>query len=121
MKRRLRKKRHHGEFQELGFAVRIEVHVDDTAELDALLDRWILQAVEGNGLACGGGGAAPRWEFVVSKMRGSATEDDRTRVAAWLRTADKVAGFTVGPLMDLWHGPLCRALPRAELNGGRTE
>jgi hypothetical protein len=49
MRRRLRKKKHLGEFIELGFLVRVElVPAVDHPGFDALLDRWI-DAVEARG------------------------------------------------------------------------
>jgi uncharacterized protein YggL (DUF469 family) len=70
MKKRLRKKKHLGEFREFGFAVR-----------DNKLDG-----------------------FVTRAGRGSATEEDRAAMAAFLDGATEIARRDVGALRDAWHG-----------------
>ena len=67
MNRRLRKKKRVGEFQELGFEVsyRIAPQVPEDAR-NELLWRFIIEAVEANGLAVGGGGGEDHNSFVVS-------------------------------------------------------
>jgi uncharacterized protein YggL (DUF469 family) len=53
-KRRLRKKLHVGEFQELGFEVRFSWQSDAEHDFDEKLDEWI-DFVESQGWAFGGG------------------------------------------------------------------
>ena len=105
MKKRLRKKKHLGEFQELGFRVRFRFPADlPTAECNRLLEEWVTQAVEGNGLLLGGGGGADVWEgFVTKEGRGSATEEHRLLVTSWLGAHPLVLEYTVSPLVDAWH------------------
>jgi uncharacterized protein YggL (DUF469 family) len=58
MKRRLRKKKHLGEFQELGFELHIYLSPSVTTdEVDALWDR-LIELIESRRLGFGGGGAA---------------------------------------------------------------
>jgi uncharacterized protein YggL (DUF469 family) len=56
VKKRLRKKIHLVEFTEFGidfdFAVSVDISEED---FDSLIDRFISDFVEGNGLYCGGG------------------------------------------------------------------
>jgi uncharacterized protein YggL (DUF469 family) len=83
MRRRLRKKKHLGEFQELGFAVRAGLRAGlSGSDLEAFFDRWI-DAVEARQLAFGGGGGYDnKFEgFITLAGRGSATDDDR--LASW--------------------------------------
>ena len=98
--RRLRKKLRIGEFQELGFRVLFEFR-PPFAENQNLefWDAFILQAIEGNGLAYGGGTDG----FVSSWRRGSATETHREAVRSWLGSRAEVASVKVGPLIDAWH------------------
>lgn len=106
MKRRLRKKKHLGEFQEMGFAVRYRVasHVPEL-EREELLWKFITEAVEPNGLAAGGGGREEHSFFVVSaKNRASATEDQRLAIRRWLAACPDIAESEVGPLRDAWYG-----------------
>lgn len=54
MKKRLRKKLRLAEFSELGFAVSFQLTLGLTAqEGDRLLDAFIREAIEANGLLCG--------------------------------------------------------------------
>ena len=107
MRRRLRKKKRLGEFQELGFEINFHFpHGLATEEQDELLDEWIIQAIERNDLAFGGGfgNGVCNGFITVAKSRGSATEQHRHAVEAWLKTNPKVLSFTMGSLVDAWHG-----------------
>jgi hypothetical protein len=105
MKKRLRKKLHKGEFQELGFEVRFRTtdSISDN-DFDSLVDAFIDQAIEGNGLMCGGGGKKPEWSvFVTLDRRGSAMEGHRQAVQKWLTARSEVKEVEVGPLVDAWY------------------
>jgi uncharacterized protein YggL (DUF469 family) len=107
MNKRLRKKKRIGEFQELGFEVSFDVSPKITiAQRNALLDAFITDAIEANGLLFGGGGADKNWEgFVtVDKRRGSATEVHRQSVRAWLEDQKAISNIKIGELRDAWHG-----------------
>jgi uncharacterized protein YggL (DUF469 family) len=87
VKRRLRKKRI-GEFQELGFEVLADLRDGlSPNECDAFLDRSI-GAVEGRQLSFGGGGAHAGTfaGFVARAGRGSASEQYRAMLAAFLES-----------------------------------
>ena len=104
MRKRLRKKLRLGEFQEMGFPVRFRIEGDLTrAGQDAFFDSFISEAIEGNGLMCGGACGATWDVFVTRHGRGSATEDDRRNVQRWLTTQPRVRDINVGTLMDAWH------------------
>lgn len=106
MKRRLRKKRHLGEFQEFGFEVsyRVAPHVPE-AEREEVLWKFITEAVEPNGLAAGGGGGEDHSFFVVTaKNRASATDAQRLALREWLTKCPEVVDPEVGPLRDAWYG-----------------
>lgn len=104
MKKRVRKKLRRGEFQELGFEVRFRAVEDISDEaFDAVVDAFIRQAIEANGLLCGGGGKRPEWEvFVTLDRRGSTTEAHRQAVQRWLATHPEVATTQIGPFVDAW-------------------
>ena len=107
MRKRLRKKRHLGEFREFGFQVRIVWldHLTEEQEWDAIFS-FTLEAVEGNGLYAGGGGRRGHWRvFATSAKRPGATEEQRRAVERWLSQCPAVKEFTVGPLVDAWYGP----------------
>jgi len=106
MKRRLRKKKHVGEFQEFGFHVGFEFEADLTDDQrNALLERFLREAIEANGLQFGGGGIGNAWTgFTALNGRGSATEHHRQAVEAWMRKQDPIRSSYVGPLIDAWYG-----------------
>jgi uncharacterized protein YggL (DUF469 family) len=57
MKKRIRKKHHLGEFQELGFEISFDLGVsDDQAEEEDAFFQFLEHAIEANGLYFGGGG-----------------------------------------------------------------
>lgn len=99
--RRLRKKLHLDEFQQLGFEVSITLKpnlgIDD---LDRFLDEFILDAIEENDLAFGGG---TDYGFITTWKRGSASEAHRTIVENWLNQRQEVVSVTLGPLVDAWY------------------
>ena len=106
MRKRLRKKLRRGEFTQLGFNVRYSVQPGvATRVLDDLLDSFILQAVEGNDLSCGGGGGPAEWDFFVcGEGRRSAIDADRQRVQDWLKHQPQITSIQVGVLQDAWNG-----------------
>ena len=106
MKRRLRKKKRVGEFQEFGFEVSFDTPLNLTVhEHNTILGEFITQAIEANGLQFGGGGDT-RWKGFVTlnKPRGSVTEHHRKLVHNWLDRNPKISNFSVGALRDAWHG-----------------
>jgi uncharacterized protein YggL (DUF469 family) len=63
MRRRLRKKRHLGEFREWGLTIAIQrTHPDG---FDDFLDDFIAQAIAAHGFACRGGGHGDRLTGVI--------------------------------------------------------
>ncbi len=105
MRRRLRKKLRRGEFTQLGFTVKYRPKQGlATAASEALLDRFICQAIEASDLHCGGGGGPEAWEFFVcANGRRSATDADRQGVQDWLKSQADVTDVFVAPLQDAWH------------------
>jgi uncharacterized protein YggL (DUF469 family) len=105
VRKRLRKKLHVGEFQELGCEVHFQV-VDNLSHdaFDAVVDAFISQAIEAHGLMCGGGGKNPDWNvFVTRGRRGSVTEEHRQAIERWLATRPEINAVHIGPLVDAWY------------------
>jgi uncharacterized protein YggL (DUF469 family) len=107
MRKRLRKKRRVGEFQENAFGVRFSLRDGLTPDAnDEFLGRFLEGAIEANGLSCGGGGQGPAWEFIVQlARRGSPSDAQRVAVGAWLGQQPEVRAYVVGEFFDGWHGP----------------
>ena len=103
MGKRLRKKLHRDEFQELGFGIAWHLTHPARAQNDELFFDALLETIRENGLTFGGGGSLTQGSgFVCKAGRGSPSEEGRSRIAAWFRELAAVPA-TVGPLEDAWH------------------
>ena len=83
MKKRLRKKKRVGEFQEFGFEAGFRFSNGlDTKTRNNLIDRFIEKAIEDNGLQFGGDGGGSEWNGFVTlaKARGSTSNHLREAV-----------------------------------------
>lgn len=99
--RRLRKKLCVDEFQELGFELNLSFKKDlDDKAIDAFLDDFLREAMEGNGLGYVGG---DEFGLVCLDNRGSVSEEQRSAVEAWLKGRSEVTTAELSPLMDVWH------------------
>jgi uncharacterized protein YggL (DUF469 family) len=95
--RRLRKKLHIGEFQELGFL--FEAELTKGSDDEALVDAFLTEALAPRNLSFGGwatGGA-------VTKIGGqSVAEEERSAVLAWLAARPEVSTLSATSLIDMW-------------------
>jgi len=99
MRRRLRKKKHLGEFREFGFQVKAELSSE--ADHEAFLDR-LIDAVEARQLGFGGGGKEDFQGFVTRLGRGSASDADREVLGRFLAGDPAVLHHEIGPRIDAW-------------------
>jgi uncharacterized protein YggL (DUF469 family) len=84
---------------EHGFAVSFRLSGPLPEEAEGEFWRaFIEELIEPRGLAFGGGETAG----YVTRFRGSATEEDREAVRAWLGQRTGVERVTIGPLEDAW-------------------
>jgi uncharacterized protein YggL (DUF469 family) len=101
MKKRLRKKKHHGEFTEWGRQLVITRNRKDG--FDEFLDAFIEEAIESNGCYCGGGGKEDKLDIVVDLGRRSDDPDARMmKITAWLDARSDVQSRRMGEEYDLW-------------------
>ncbi|MGM3173871.1 YggL family protein [Dickeya lacustris] len=100
--RRLRKKLHIDEFQEFGFAVSWRFAPQtNVADIDRLLDVFVDEVIEPNGLAFEGSGYL-QWQGLVCLQKlGNCTEAHRELVKNWLQ-AHQLTDVTVSDLFDIW-------------------
>ena len=99
--KRLRKKLRIEEFKEYGFAV--SFRLSDSLSPKARDDFWTLfigELIEKRGLAFSGNEEG----YITKFGRGSATEEDRKAVSAWLTERFDISRVTIGPLEDAWYG-----------------
>ena len=102
MKKRLRKKKHLGEFTEWGRQLVIMRNRKDG--FDEFLDAFIEDAIELNRCYCGGGGKENKLDVVVELGRRSDEPDARLkRITAWLDSRSDVESWRVGEEFDIWH------------------
>jgi len=103
MKKRLRKKKHRGEFTEFGRQLVIQRNGEDG--IDEFLDAFLEEAVEANSCGCGGSVLGDRIDFVVEL--GCRAEDPAakfTKISAWLDARSDVTSWKAGEEFDIWHG-----------------
>lgn len=103
MKKRLRKKKHFGEYTEWGRQLIVTLKRKD--ELDMFLDAFIHEAVEANGCFCGGGGKEDKLDLIIELgCRSDDPESRLKRIAAWLDERTDVQSWKAGEEFDIWHG-----------------
>lgn len=103
MKKRLRKKKHYGEFTEWGR--QLVVTRNRKEDFDDFLDAFIEEAIEANGCYCGGGGKDEKLDVVVELGRRSDDPDARLkRIIAWIDARPDVKGWMTSEEFDIWHG-----------------
>lgn len=102
MKKRLRKKKHRGEFAEWGR--QIVIMRKQKVGFDEFLDAFIEEAIELNGYYCGDSDGN-KLDVIVELGRRSVDPVDRLkRITAWLDARPDVQNWRVGEEFDLWHG-----------------
>ncbi|MBG0751642.1 MULTISPECIES: YggL family protein [Pectobacterium] len=100
--RRLRKKLHIDEFQELGFSVSFRFPEGTSVEdIDQLMDKFVDEVIEPQGLAFEGSGYL-HWEGLICLQKlGHCTEEHRQLVSRWLEE-QKLTAVKVSDLFDIW-------------------
>lgn len=107
MRKRLRKKKHLGEFREYGvyFAIRFD---KTSRNMDAFLDAFVLEAIEANSCYCGVGGKTDGDLITGFIELGRDTDNFMGRLAAikaWVSAQSDILAYVFSPLTDAWHGP----------------
>ncbi|ATG04122.1 MULTISPECIES: YggL family protein [Lelliottia] len=100
--RRLRKKMHIEEFQEVGFSVAWRFPEGTSVEtIDKEVDAFIDEVIEPNKLAFDGSGYLS-WEGLICKQEiGKCTEEQQALVRKWLEDR-KFEEVRVSELFDIW-------------------
>jgi uncharacterized protein YggL (DUF469 family) len=92
-------------FVQLGFPVRIGfVAGTDRVGAGEMLDAFHFEALEPVSLVCAGALHGEGFQGFVTRWKGSATEQDRRAISAWLASRSEVADRFVGKLMGAWYG-----------------
>jgi uncharacterized protein YggL (DUF469 family) len=106
MKKRLRKKKHRGEFAEWGR--QLIIRRDGEEGVDEFLDAFLDEAIEANDCYCGGSVLGDQLDFVVEL--GLRSEDPAAKfekITAWLDARSDVKSWKAGEEFDIWHGGYC--------------
>ena len=104
MRKRLRKKKHVGEYTEWGRQFVITRNRRDG--FDEFLDTFIEEAIEAKGCCCGGGGGKEdRLDVVVELGRNLIDTDlKKNHITKWLESRSDVKGWRIGEMFDIWNG-----------------
>ena len=116
MRKRLRKKKHIGEFAEWG--VQLVVIRSRKDGFDDFFDAFVEEAVESNGCICGGGGKEDILDVVVEL--GSLSDDvdgKMMKVIEWLNAREDVLSWRGGLKFDVWHS----GCPQCHTRSGSTK
>lgn len=101
---RQRKKLHVGEFQEFGFEYQAELTQELSSDQEAqLIHTFLEELIEVRDLALSG------WlttGFVCKFGPGSATDEDRAALKAWMTARPEFKNVQVGALKDAWYSPM---------------
>jgi uncharacterized protein YggL (DUF469 family) len=104
MRKRLRKKRRFGEFQELEFPIAFRLKSSLRAvQVDEFI-RELVAAAERRELVFLGSGDVEWYGAVTRSGRGSPTEEDQQFLHDLLAADARVEAVNVGPLRDAWNG-----------------
>lgn len=105
LKRRLRKKFHIGEFQELGFEISVEFKSNlSETDFDKFYNEFIEEIEENKLLFGGGGGPEVCQGFVTSSIKyQSPTDEQREKIKIYLESLPDIAKCDVGKLKDAWY------------------
>ena len=101
MKKRLRKKLGKGEFDYPLMPIAFRMISLGNDVRNALLDRFIIEAIEANGLQFGGGGGADIWSGFadVARYPFKIEEEQRLAVKGWLASQEEILEYFVGEMM----------------------
>ena len=101
MRKRVRKKKRIGEFEEFG--VEVTAKLKSSVDFDAFLDDFIRDAVEVNGLAFGGGGLGAKFSGFVELGRRDVHASNLEKVTAWLAKEGRIESYQVSEPVDVWN------------------
>jgi len=109
MKKRIRKKLHKGEFQELGFQVLLKINLQDS-EIDQFIDELQEYYYQYGMSSCGGGYPSEDNQEIYElsflftpQKRGSLTEQHRKLIAEWCMGKSEIIDYKINELHDLWY------------------
>lgn len=103
MKKRLRKKKHVGEFTEYG--IEISIKFNSNIDSDQFLDDFIENAIERNGLLFGGGHDNITLEGVIELGRSDKYLLNSDKVSIFLKQHSAIKSHTLSEPFDIYYPP----------------
>ena len=104
MKKRLRKKKYIGEFQEWGVTISITRNTE--TDFEVFLDEFVEQGMEANTCYFTGTSKEDSLEGFIDLGRSlDQAEAKLAKVNAWLDKRSDVKTYATGKLTDAWYGP----------------
>lgn len=104
MKKRLRKKRHVGEFREYAFRLDIKLNVGyPSPEFEKFVDDFILDCIEGQGMSCSGSLGETCEQIIEAQDARTTNQQHIDAVKTWMEKCPAVESFTLGELKDAWY------------------
>lgn len=104
MKRRLRKKKHLGEFKIYGVSLEIKRNTED--DFDNFLDSFVLEAIEANNFYfCGYGKEKELEGFIELGLEANHPDQGVEKITNWLASRNDVESFSFGQITDAYYGP----------------
>lgn len=103
MKKRLRKKKHKGEFKIFG--VPLVIKRNKKTDFDMFFDAFLKQAIEANGCFCGGGGKEDKVNvFIELGRKNNKPEMALEKIMSWLRSRSDIDKWDLGQVIDANYG-----------------
>jgi uncharacterized protein YggL (DUF469 family) len=103
MKKRLRKKKYIGEFQEFGWYVTLVLQNDEPQTKESLRDS-LLEQLDGLDLLMGGSLVSFFVQPLI-RMSKEQTQQQQQQLQQWLTQRPEVTQATSSALTDAWYGP----------------
>ena len=100
MRKRLRKKKHVGEFREWG--VEFDSTLKPGVDFDVFLEEFLIDCIESRGLIFGGGGGGTKLRGFVELGRGDKHLANLAHVAAWFANSASIENYSIGEPVDVW-------------------
>jgi uncharacterized protein YggL (DUF469 family) len=102
MKKRLRKKKHIGDFTVFG--VEAAIRLKDGTDFDEFLDNFVRDAIEENNCYFGGGGQGDKISGIIELGRKSDSPEIRLKkISNWIDINHNVERYAFGNINDLWY------------------
>ncbi len=100
MRKRLRKKKHVGEFR--GYGVEFAATVKPGVDFDAFWDDFIVHGVAALGMSFGGGGSETHLKGFVELGQRASHVENLTKLSEWLAHEARIESYQIGPPIDAW-------------------